>query len=95
MVRNVMGYIAKEKKLTEIEVKIPFPLSDPEQVLQPLRDAIAANPGIKVASLDHISSYPAALLPIKEMVTLCKVRNSNTSSVHYSLINSAHLTLAS
>lgn len=74
MVRNVMGYIAKEKKLTEIEVKIPFPLSDPEQVLQPLRNAIAANPGIKVASLDHISSYPAALLPIKDMVTLCKVQ---------------------
>eukprot|EP01127_Copromyxa_protea_P020937 TRINITY_DN7072_c0_g1_i2.p1 TRINITY_DN7072_c0_g1~~TRINITY_DN7072_c0_g1_i2.p1 ORF type:complete len:260 (+),score=22.74 TRINITY_DN7072_c0_g1_i2:2142-2921(+) len=57
--------------LTEIEVNIPFPLHDPEQILKPLSEAIKQNPEIKVASLDHISSYPAAL-PIKEMVKLCK-----------------------
>lgn len=72
MVRNVMDYISKERGLIEVIVNITFPLSSPDQVLKPLADAIAANPGIKVASLDHISSYPAAILPIKQMVKLCK-----------------------
>lgn len=67
-----MNYIAKERGLKEIIVNVTFPLSSPDQVLKPLAEAIAANPGIRVASLDHISSYPAALLPIKQMVKLCK-----------------------
>jgi selenocysteine lyase/cysteine desulfurase len=67
-----MNYITQEKGLTQIIVNITFPLHSPEQVLRPLEDAIKGNPGIKVASLDHISSYPATTLPIKEMVKLCR-----------------------
>jgi len=82
-----MGYIAKEKQLTQIEVNITFPLSSPSQVLHPLAAAIAAYPPgeIKIAALDHISSYPAALLPIKEMVALC-----NAAGI-FVLVDGAHV----
>lgn len=43
-----------------------------EAVLDSVQATVDANPGIVIAVLDHISSYPAALLPIKEMVAICQ-----------------------
>lgn len=75
MVKNVMQYISDLRGLNQVMVNISFPLSDNEQVLKPLRDAIAANPRIKIACIDHISSYPAALLPVRDMVRLLTAAN--------------------
>lgn len=71
MVRNVVGYLQREKGIDIVIVNMSFPLHSTAELLVNLRAALKANPQVKVASLDHISSYPAALLPIKEMVAIC------------------------
>ncbi len=57
-------------------VNFPFPAYSAEQIVTALREALhslaAANRAPRFAFLDHISSQPAMLLPITELVSLCR-----------------------
>ncbi|BBN14167.1 L-cysteine desulfhydrase [Marchantia polymorpha subsp. ruderalis] len=61
-----------------ISAKIPFPVSSPSHALGFFRDSLAKareeSPGriIRLAVLDHITSMPSMLLPVKDMVSLCR-----------------------
>jgi len=85
MVRNVVKYLSDYKGIIPVIANISFPLSNPQDVLVSLRDSIQKHPGIKIAALDHISSYPAALLPIKEMIKICQQNNI------FVLVDGAHV----
>jgi len=56
-----------------VVAEVPFPCPGPHAVLQCLEDCLKAHRGkVRFAVLDHISSQPALLLPIREMVLLCR-----------------------
>jgi len=56
-----------------ITANIVFPLTGPESFLVPVQQTLAMNASsinIRVAVISHISAYPAAILPVKELVEL-------------------------
>lgn len=61
-----------------VYAKIPFPVSSASQILEcfqkSLDELTDENPGmvIRFAIIDHITSMPAVLLPVREMVTLAR-----------------------
>lgn len=68
-VNNALKYVCERSGATLVTVPVPFPIEDPEQVLQALRDALQG--GARLAVLDHITSATGLILPIKQMVALC------------------------
>jgi selenocysteine lyase/cysteine desulfurase len=60
------------------EYKMPFPVSSNQQILQTFEDALRRekkeNPSkvIHLAVIDHIVSMPSIILPIRELVQLCR-----------------------
>ncbi|CAM6109533.1 unnamed protein product [Calypogeia fissa] len=61
-----------------VYAKIPFPVSSPSQILECFQNSLQQlrdeNPGmaIRLAVVDHITSMPAVLLPVREMVALAR-----------------------
>lgn len=57
-----------------LEAKIPFPYESQEEILESIENSLKSVPigSIKVAFLDHITSAPSILLPLKEIVQLCR-----------------------
>ncbi|XP_070532508.1 uncharacterized protein [Ptychodera flava] len=55
-------------------VKITFPIRNKEQVIDAYRAALDANPGTKLAVIDHIVSYMTYVNPVKDLVELCHSR---------------------
>ncbi|XP_070532579.1 uncharacterized protein [Ptychodera flava] len=55
-------------------VKITFPIRNKEQVIDAYKAALDANPGTKLAVIDHIVSYMTYVNPVKDLVELCHSR---------------------
>ncbi|KAG6551095.1 hypothetical protein Mapa_007330 [Marchantia paleacea] len=57
-------------------VEIPFPITSPSEVLAALdgvlKKAKAEDRVIRLAVIDHIVSMPSIILPVKDMVALCR-----------------------
>eukprot|EP01112_Ceratiomyxa_fruticulosa_P017252 TRINITY_DN5342_c1_g1_i1.p1 TRINITY_DN5342_c1_g1~~TRINITY_DN5342_c1_g1_i1.p1 ORF type:complete len:418 (-),score=73.12 TRINITY_DN5342_c1_g1_i1:94-1347(-) len=76
MVQNTANYLAKVQGFTVVVVTVTFPVSSDQDFLLPVQNAINQyGSQIKMASFDHISSYPSCILPIKELVQLCHENN--------------------
>jgi selenocysteine lyase/cysteine desulfurase len=72
MVKNVINYLAKVRGFDVIVVDIHFPITKEEDFIEPVKRAIASYNGrVRVAALDHMSSYPTCILPIKRLAQLC------------------------
>lgn len=69
-VRNALRHIAGAARL--VEVALPFPRPAAGAVLAALEQALS--PRTRLAVLDHITSPSALVLPIAEMVALCRAR---------------------
>jgi isopenicillin-N epimerase len=52
--------------------EICFPRPDPEQCIEAIAQAIT--PHTKIAIVDHISSATALVMPLKEMIAVCRER---------------------
>nr|XP_002735747.1 PREDICTED: uncharacterized aminotransferase C660.12c-like [Saccoglossus kowalevskii] len=62
------------KDVKIVKAEINFPIKNKEQILETYREALDANPGIKLAIIDHITSYMTLVMPVKELVELCHSR---------------------
>ena len=71
-VANAVTHYCRKVGARPVEAVLPFPLSGPEEVTAALRGALTER--TKVAVLDHITSGTALVLPIAEMVALCRER---------------------
>jgi isopenicillin-N epimerase len=71
-VHNALRYVATRTGATLRVVDLPFPIYDPEQVLECLKAGL--NQRSKLAVLDHITSSTGLVLPIQRMVDCCRER---------------------
>ena len=65
-------HIARETGAHVVEAHVPFPAPSHAQCLQSI--ATALSPRTKLAILDHITSMTALVLPIVEMIQVCRDR---------------------
>ncbi|XP_070532230.1 uncharacterized protein [Ptychodera flava] len=63
-----------EKDLKYIIADIKFPIHGKDEVIQKYTDILEANPSIRVAIIDHITSATAVMMPIKELIQVCHDR---------------------
>ncbi|OWF37410.1 L-cysteine desulfhydrase-like [Mizuhopecten yessoensis] len=54
------------------EVQLNFPVTSKEQVITLVKDTL--RPGVKLALFDHIPSNAPVILPLKEIISICKDR---------------------
>jgi len=72
MVKNVLSYLEERIGIIPIMLTINFPVSTSADFLDPVSAALEEHgSSIKLACLDHISSFPTCVLPIKELISLC------------------------
>nr|ABR18137.1 unknown [Picea sitchensis] len=59
-----------------IEVHLPFPVSSKEEIIGKFRKALeqgkTQSGRIRLAVLDHVTSMPSVVLPIKELIRICR-----------------------
>jgi isopenicillin-N epimerase len=72
-VKEMVGHIARERNIKVVQAEFRFPDPDPAQCLQALEQALT--PRAKLAILDHVTSGTGLVLPIAEMIRLCRKRN--------------------
>lgn len=70
--RNVLNYVAELWGATVVVADVPFPIADPNQVVQALRNAIT--PRTRLALVDHVTSQTGVVMPIPEITRLLRDR---------------------
>jgi isopenicillin-N epimerase len=71
-VRQALRYVCSKTGARLRVVEVPFPVEAPEQVLNALDLGFREN--TRLAVLDHITSSTGLILPIREMVAMCRER---------------------
>ncbi len=66
--RNAVNFVARSKSLSVNEVKINLPVKDKSQIISSIASAIT--PKTKLALIDHISSIPGIIFPVKEITEI-------------------------
>lgn len=64
--RNALDYLVDRTGAKIVVVKIPFPLTDPQEINQAIIGAII--PKTKLVLIDHVTSQTALILPIAELI---------------------------
>jgi isopenicillin-N epimerase len=81
-VQMAARHIAEKQGAKITTAKFRFPDPDPEQCIEAIARAIT--PRAKIAILDHITSATALLMPLKEMIAVCRDRDVSV------LVDGAH-----
>ncbi|XP_070532415.1 uncharacterized protein [Ptychodera flava] len=55
-----------------LTLNVRFPINSKEEFIQNYRDILSSNSSIKIAIIDHITSSTALVIPIKELIKLCR-----------------------
>ncbi|MGV3771921.1 MAG: aminotransferase class V-fold PLP-dependent enzyme [Verrucomicrobiales bacterium] len=80
--RNAVAHGARQQGAVIREVKIPFPLSGPEAVLEPIMESL--NPRTRLVLLDHVTSQSGLIFPLETILAELNGRGIE------SLIDGAH-----
>ncbi|MCE2391561.1 MAG: aminotransferase class V-fold PLP-dependent enzyme [Proteobacteria bacterium] len=81
-VREAVRHACRLAGAQPVSVRLPHPIRSPEAVLEALDAALPSGPGLAI--LDHIVSETGAVLPVRELVRLCRERGLRV------LIDGAH-----
>jgi hypothetical protein len=73
MVKHVLEFLEETYHVPTVSVHVAFP-TDRAKILAAVTAALNANPEIAVASFSHITSVPAVILPVTELIHLCRSR---------------------
>lgn len=73
MVKNLLKFLEEKYHITTVKVHVSFPV-DKAKILADVRAAMDQNPEIAIASFSHITSVPALILPVDELIHLCRSR---------------------
>lgn len=59
-----------------VEVQLPFPVSSREEIVSEFRKALERGKvdgrKVRLAVIDHVSSMPSVVIPVKELVKICR-----------------------
>ncbi|XP_078173482.1 putative L-cysteine desulfhydrase 1 [Carex rostrata] len=59
-----------------IEVPLPFPLSSPDDIIREFRNSLQLGNSngrrVRMAVIDHITSMPCVVVPVRELVQICR-----------------------
>ncbi|KAJ1283419.1 hypothetical protein BS78_03G127200 [Paspalum vaginatum] len=73
--KSIHAYVARAGA-TVVEVPLPFPVSSPGAVVAEFRATLAlAKAGgrsVRLAVIDYITSMPSILIPVRELVAICR-----------------------
>lgn len=73
--KSLQAYVARAGGQI-IEVKLPFPVNSNEEIIQEFRKALELGRmngrKIRLALIDHITSMPSVVIPVKELVKMCR-----------------------
>lgn len=73
MVRNVNTYVSQRYGAPVQKCFLPFP-STPDDILSRFEAALDQDPTPYIVVIDHITSFPAMAMPVKEMVAMANAR---------------------
>ncbi|KAK7278055.1 hypothetical protein RJT34_23077 [Clitoria ternatea] len=73
--KAIDAYVARAGG-TVIEVPLPFPVKSNDDIIREFRSAVergkARGNRIRLAVIDHVTSMPSVVIPVKELVTICR-----------------------
>ncbi|XP_021312410.1 putative L-cysteine desulfhydrase 1 isoform X1 [Sorghum bicolor] len=73
--KSIHAYVARAGA-TVVEVPLPFPVASADAIIAEFRAALAvAKEGgrrVRLAVIDHITSMPSVVIPVKELVAICR-----------------------
>ncbi|XP_047059727.1 putative L-cysteine desulfhydrase 1 [Lolium rigidum] len=73
--KSIQAYAARAGAAV-VEVPLPFPVASPDAIVAEFRAALAvAKAGgrrVRLAVIDHITSMPSVVIPVKELVAICR-----------------------
>ncbi|XP_006824082.1 uncharacterized protein LOC102802809, partial [Saccoglossus kowalevskii] len=52
-------------------LEIEFPINSEFEIIEQYKEILSANPSIRIAIIDHITSSTALVLPVKNLIELC------------------------
>ncbi len=70
--RHTARYLANRHDLIVVEADVPWPLTDPKEIVEAYTRAIEG--GARIAIIDHIFSPLAVVTPVLEIARLCRDR---------------------
>ncbi|MBS1902725.1 MAG: aminotransferase class V-fold PLP-dependent enzyme [Bacteroidetes bacterium] len=71
-VRKTLDYVADTSGATVVEAYVPFPIDDPQQVIDAIVSKITAR--TKFALIDHVTSSTGIVFPIERIIPILKER---------------------
>ncbi|XP_074556853.1 putative L-cysteine desulfhydrase 1 [Curcuma longa] len=73
--KSIHAYVARAGGHV-IEVPLPFPVSSDEEIIQEFRKALdlgkANGRRVRLAVIDHVTSMPSVVIPVKELTKICR-----------------------
>jgi len=73
MVKKTVQYLKDTFSVNVVEVNIAFPPTE-SKIIEVVKEALDST-NVKLAIFSHISSTPSLILPVEQLVKLCKARN--------------------
>ncbi|XVF80403.1 hypothetical protein PTKIN_Ptkin15bG0067700 [Pterospermum kingtungense] len=73
--KSIQAYVTRAGGFV-IEVRLPFPVNSEEEIISEFKRSIAKGKSngrkIRLAIIDHITSMPSVVIPVKELVRICR-----------------------
>jgi len=93
MVKNTAAWLGESNpsvQVKEVQLGSDWPATGGQAVLKPLREALAENKGkTKLVIVSHITSVPAVILPVEDIVRMCRLSGVAGGDVQV-LVDGAH-----
>ena len=72
MVINTLKFLQDTVGIEVVVVGVEFPVTSPRQILDAVKAALDANPGVVLSIFSHISSVPAVVEPVEELQAMAR-----------------------
>ncbi|KAG5379879.1 hypothetical protein IGI04_027721 [Brassica rapa subsp. trilocularis] len=73
--KSIQAYVTRVGGST-VEVRLPFPVSSNDEIVSAFREGLkkgrANGRTVRLAIIDHITSMPCVLMPVRELVKVCR-----------------------
>ncbi|CAN8253939.1 unnamed protein product [Cochlearia groenlandica] len=86
--KSIQAYVSRVGG-SSVEVKLPFPVNSNQEIISAFRQGLekgrANGRTVRLAIIDHITSMPCVLMPVRELVRICR-----EEGVEHVFVDAAH-----